>query len=154
MQEDSDADLKVDAQEPENAAEPTGEQLAAGRWASVRAVWLNAVALAVVLVVTLLLLNNGSIAIYDEAVYAAQAQALVDGSWVSERSAADLDPEGIANPLFDSTIVGDGAIAYSRHPLYPVLLVPLMAIGGYSAALFMSVFGVVAAAVCAAFLAS
>lgn len=123
------------------------------RWTSVRMVWLHALALALALVLTLLVVNNGSIAIYDEAVYASQAAALVDGSWIADRSAADLDPEGKANLLLDSTIVGDGAIAYSRHPLYPLLLVPLTAIGGYSASLLLSVFGVVSAAVCAAFLA-
>lgn len=126
---------------------------ATGFWTSTRVLWLNVFALSVLLVAMLSLLGNGSIAVYDEAVYAAQAQALVDGSWVSPRSASVLDPEGLANPLLDSKVVAHGVIPYSRHPLYPVLLVPLTAIGGYSASILMSVVGVVLAAVCAAFLA-
>lgn len=117
------------------------------------AVWLNATLLAFVLVAILLVVDNGSMSVADEAVYATQAQALVDGSWTSPRPVPDLDPDGAMVPLIDSDVIGDRVVAYRRHPLYPVVLMPAIAVGGYSAALFMSCFGTLAAAVCAAFLA-
>jgi hypothetical protein len=53
----------------------------------------------------------------------------------------------------DSSVRGDRVVAYSRHALYPLLLVPAFALGGYSGALVVSVLGLVGAAIAGAFLA-
>lgn len=126
-------------------------EAALGRDGSSRRVWIHALALAVVLAGLFVFVDNGSISVADEAVYATQSQALVDGSWTSPRPAPDLDPEGRGIPLVDSVVVGDRVIAYQRHPLYPILLVPAVALFGYSGALAMSAIGVWCAAVVAAF---
>lgn len=123
------------------------------RWVELPTLWWNVLALTAVLTAVMFTTDNGSIAIFDEAVYATQATALSEGSWVAPRGATDIDPFGVAEPLMDATPVEGGSIAYSRHPLYPVLIVPWIALGGYSAALLLSVVGVVGSAVCAAFIA-
>ena len=126
---------------------------AQSRWISLSTLWSNVAIVAAVLFGILVVIDNGTIAIFDEAVYATQAQSLADGSWVGPRPALDVDPNGAANPLLDSTSVGRGAIAYARHPLYPLLLTPAWAVGGYFGTLLVSATGVLAAATCAAFLA-
>lgn len=137
--------------------EPTYEQRIdsswSDRWRTLKFLWWNTAALAVVLAGIMAVADNGSIAIFDEAVYATQATALSEGSWVAPRGAIDIDPLGLAEPLIDAVPVGDGSIAYSRHPLYPLLIVPWIEFGGYSAALLLSVAGVVGAAVAASFIA-
>ena len=123
------------------------------RWSSLRLLWLHAALLAAALVIVVAVVDNGSIAVNDEGVYATQAQSLSEGSWWSQRPAADADPDGAAIPLMDSTVRGDEIIAYGRHPLYPLVITPAFEIGGYSGALFTSAAGVLAAALAAAFLA-
>lgn len=134
-----------------SAPDGTIEQAGPDQERSVRRVWIHAVALALVLAGLFAFVDNGSIAVADEAVYATQSQALVDGSWTSPRPAPDLDPTGSGVPLVDSVVVGDRIIAYQRHALYPVLLVPAVALFGYSGALAVSAFGVWCAALVAAF---
>lgn len=124
-----------------------------GRWSGLRLLWLHAALLAVALVIVVAVVDNGSIAVNDEGVYATQAQSLSEGSWWSQRPAPDADPDGVAVPLMDSTVNGDEIIAYGRHPLYPLVITPAFEIGGYSGALFTSAAGVLAAALAAAFLA-
>lgn len=108
--------------------------------------WKHIVALGVVLAAIVPLFASGDIASPDEGLYSAQAAALADGSWWSERPAPDLDPDGSMDPLRPGAVDGREHLLYSRHPLYPLLLAPLYALGGSAAMLLLSVVGTVAAA--------
>lgn len=124
-----------------------------GRFTSLRTLWLNAAALAVVLVAGLALMHPSSVIVPDEGVYLAQADALSQGSWRMERLAIDVDPEGELDRLSSATILGDYAVPYARHALYPVLLTPFFWLGDYGGTLILSVIGAWGTAVSAAFLA-
>lgn len=114
-----------------------------------RGFWTGAGALAVVLVALLPVIDNGYIAVPDEGVYSAQAANLAEGSWWSERPWPDLDPDAEHIPLLDSVVDGDRLVPYSRHPLYPLVLVPGFLLAEQGGMLLISVFGTWAAAVAA-----
>jgi len=111
------------------------------------------VALGVVLVALVPLFASGDIASPDEGLYSAQAAALADGSWWSERPAPLLDADGSMDPLRPGAVDGDEHLLYSRHPLYPLLLTPLYALGGSAGMLLLSVAGTMAAATATSLLA-
>lgn len=115
--------------------------------------WRHVVALGAILVAFVPLFSSGDIASPDEGLYSAQAAALVDGSWWAERPAPGLDPDGSMDPLRPGAVDEDEHLPYSRHPLYPLLLAPLYALGGSAAMLLLSVAGTLAAATATSLLA-
>lgn len=126
---------------------------APARFTSLRVLWLNAAALAAVLLMLLVVMRPSSISAVDEGLYLAQADALTDGSWSIPRQTADVDPEGILDPLHPEAILGDRAVPYARHATYPLLLTPFYWLGSYTGTLVLSVLGTWGAAVTAAFIA-
>jgi hypothetical protein len=122
------------------------------RFASLRVLWLNAAALAAVLLMILVIMRPSSISAVDEGLYLAQTDALTEGSWSIPLQTADVDPEGILHPLLPEVVLGDRVIPYARHSTYPLLLTPLYWIGGYTGTLVLSILGTWGAAVSAAFI--
>ena len=90
----------------------------------------------------------------DEAVVLTQARSLASGGgWIVEHPFAEVDPEHRFYPVSGST-PGDGGMApFAKHPVYPLALVALDAIGGMAAMVLLSVLGTVACAGLAALLA-
>lgn len=117
------------------------------RSSSGRRFWLHAVALAIILVGISYWLDNGSIAIADEGVYAAQSANLSKGSWSNPQTLPQIDTDGWHNPLIGSAVVGNRAIPYANHPSYPLLLAPFYKLGGLTALLLASATGAWVAAV-------
>lgn len=110
-------------------------------------------ALALVLVGLGLWVNNGEAGFTDEGVYSAQAALLADGSWSAPLPAVALDPGGDRVAITGS-VVGEGRfIPYARHPIYPILLTPAYALGGFAAMMAISVLGTVVASLCGALIA-
>lgn len=90
----------------------------------------------------------------DEAVVLTQARSLGSGGgWIVEHPFAEIDPDHRFYPVAGST-QGDGGMApFSKHPVYPLALVGLDAVGGTAAMVLLSVLGTVACAGLAALLA-
>lgn len=109
--------------------------------------WIHASLLLVALLALIPLIDNGEAAVPDEGVYLAQASNLRDGSWSSLRPAPEVDPDGVFDPVNDGGIDEDRVTPYTKHPLYPLLLVPGVALGGTAGALTLSALGTWAAAV-------
>jgi hypothetical protein len=112
-------------------------------------------ALGVVLVVGLLAVVPVSMSHADEGAALAQAELLNrDGRWALEHPLPAVDPFGEAFPIDLSTRRGatDEYVPFAKHPLYPVLLAPLLGVHPAGAVL-VSVAGGLAAAVAAALLA-
>lgn len=90
----------------------------------------------------------------DEAVVLTQTRSLGSGGgWIVEHPFAEIDPDHRFYPVAGST-QGDGGMApFSKHPVYPLALVGLDAVGGTAAMVLLSVLGTVACAGLAALLA-
>ena len=117
-------------------------------------VW-HVLALAVVLTVGLLAVVPDSMSHADEGAALAQAEILGrDGGWALEHPLPAVDPDGEAFPIELTTRRGatDEYVPFAKHPLYPVLLAPLLAVHP-AGAILLSVAGGLAAAVAAALLA-
>lgn len=116
--------------------------------------WWNAAALAAILVALTPIIFNGQILMPDEGVYLKQAKVLAaTGSWTSEHTTADFDPDGVVTGVSDSPLSQEGVISYHKHPLYPLLLAPAFSVAGHFGALAISILGTWCAAVSAAFVA-
>ena len=89
----------------------------------------------------------------DEAVALTQARSLGSGGgWIVEHPFAEVDPDHRFYPVAGST-PGDGGMApFAKHPVYPLALVALDAMGGMTAMVLLSVLGTVACAGLAALL--
>lgn len=122
-------------------------------WGSLRAFWACALLLLIVLFGLLTWFNNGSVAIPDDAVYAKQAQLLSEGSWSGPRPAAEFDRDGSNSAIGPMVVFGDRQIPYTRHPLFPLLLLPFYKVGGLTGLLAFSVIGAWVAAVAAGLMA-
>lgn len=103
-------------------------------------IWVHGAALAVLLVILIPTTSSQFIALVDEGVYTAQAANLSDGSWAAPRPLPEIDASGRFNPLLAPT-KDDSWIPYARQPLYPVLLSPVFAAGGYQSLLVVSALG-------------
>lgn len=134
----------------EDAGEPEQKSRLDERRASGSGLRWHALALLALLLALIPVIDNGSYALPDEALYAAQAQNLSDGSWASVRPALDIDKDGRWTPLIGSTTFDDKIIPYGRRPLYPMAITPFWKVGGTAGALLLSVFGTWVAAVCTA----
>lgn len=119
-----------------------------------RPLWPHAAGLFVVLVGVALLLGPVARFTSDESAPLLQAQMLADGEgWTVEHPLVGLDPEGTG---FFLTYADGGPAAfapYAKHPVYPLVLVPLTAVGGVLGAVLLSCGGAVLAALAAAGLA-
>jgi hypothetical protein len=114
-----------------------------------RPLWQHAVALTVALLALAPALAGRGLFSGDEGAALAQAELLVeDRSWGFGVPRPDLDPEGVVGP-FDRADVETGA-PFAKHPAYPVLLVPFVAVAGTAGAKLVSVLGTVLASVAAA----
>lgn len=107
---------------------------------------LHALALLLVLCALVPLIDNGTFAIPDEGLYAAQADNLARGSWSQPRPTAAIDEHGNWFVLSGSIIIGSEAIPYVRRPLYPFVASPFWSVGGVAGVLVLSVLGTWAAA--------
>lgn len=114
---------------------------------------LHALGLFVVLLILLGSVWNGFSAFPDEGLYSMQAHQLSEGSWWGPRSAADLDDNGLYNHIVKSQTVGDGQLAYTQMPLYPLLLAAGMFLGGPVGLLVISLIGTWIASIGAALIA-
>lgn len=127
---------------------------AENRWTSRRVLWAHAGMLAVVLFGILAVVNNGFVGFADEGIYSAQVDNLSRGSWSAPLPVPDIDPTGEWNAMVGSTTVEGGRyIPYARHALYPLILLPFFALGGFAGMLVSSTLSVLGASVAAAFLA-
>jgi hypothetical protein len=116
----------------------------------------HAAALFGLLLLALLLTLPDQLAHADEGVAQAQAQLLADGDgWSTPHALAAADPDARAFPLGGSTQREgtDEFVPFSKHPVYPVLLAPFVAVFGIPGGALLSVLGTVAAAVATALLA-
>jgi hypothetical protein len=117
-----------------------------------RPLWQHAIALAVALLALAPVLAGKGLFSGDEGAALAQAQLLIeDGGWGFDVPRGDLDPDGVVAP-FDRADVETGA-PFAKHPAYPVLLVPFVAVAGTAGAKLLSLLGTVLAALAAALIA-
>lgn len=130
------------------ASQPTPSARSEGGWAfrTVRSLWFHAVLLTLILVGLALLVNNGQPALPDEGLYTAQADNLAQGGWGIVRPESRMDHGNEFGALVGSTIRGDQTIPYARRPLYPLLITPFWAVGGFFGTMLLSVTGTVVAA--------
>jgi hypothetical protein len=135
-----------------DASEPVADESVRAdrdRRAAPRPLWQHALALAVVLLALSPLLAGTGLFSGDEGAALAQAELLVEEhGWGFDVPRADLDPQGVVGP-FDRADVVTGA-PFAKHPAYPVLLVPFVALGGTAGAKLASLLGAVLASVAAA----
>jgi len=125
--------------------------LAAGRRTGERPVWLHALGLAAILLLTLPFTRIGGSLISDEGAAVIQARTLDrDGSWIVHQPLARVDPQDRADPLPYVEAGPKGRAAYAKHPLYPLLLLGAYRIAGTSGFYLLSVAGTVLAAAGAA----
>jgi hypothetical protein len=113
-------------------------------------------ALAVVLLALTPWLGTSRLFSADEGALVAQAHQLSSGrGWYVDHPRPDLDDDGRFFPIHLSQIdvEGDRGAPFAKHPLYPVLLAPLDALGGKTAMVLVSLAGTLAAALVAALLA-
>ena len=118
-------------------------QLAAGDVTAPRHLLRHALALLLVLLVVSITSQNGVPAIADEGAVLAQVDHVAGRSWTDpaswriDRPFPDSDPQGEMAPLDHSQLSGDQYLPYSRHPLYPAVLLPAWNLaGGTGAAVF------------------
>ncbi len=116
--------------------------------------WAHTLALAVVLVLGLVVIGPHVAFSSDEGVAVIQARMLRDGQgWVYRYPLARIDPEGDARPFEHGDVGSKGVAPYAKHPLYPLVLAGLDAVGGLGAMLVVGLAGTVVAALLAALLA-
>lgn len=120
---------------------------------SVRFLWINAGVLLVLLFALLAVLRPSYIAVPDEGLYLAQADALVHGSWSIPLEAPEIDPDGLLDQLSPQAVLDGRVIPYARHATYPLLLAPAYWVAGQLGTLLVSVLGTWGAALSAAFIA-
>jgi hypothetical protein len=114
-----------------------------------RPLWQHVLALSVVLLAMMPVLGGSGLFSGDEGAAVAQADLLIEpGEWGFDTPRPDLDPEGVAGP-FDRADVITGA-PFAKHPAYPILLVPFVAVAGTAGAKALSLVGTVLAALAAA----
>lgn len=123
------------------------------RWTRTTWFWLAAAALLVVLTALIPAMNNDSIALPDDGVYAAQAAALASGTWSEPRPAPALDDHGRRSVVVPDFAYGDRQVPYLKHPLFPAVLGSFYRIGGFAGLLAFSVIGTWAAALAAGLMA-
>ena len=100
--------------------------------------------LAVVLGAVFLVVGHHQIADADEGAALAQAQVVAEtGAW-SMPATSELDPTGDWFPVHNSPIIGDQAFPFTRPPLYPATIGPLLEAGGLGAVLGVHVLALVA----------
>jgi hypothetical protein len=117
---------------------------------------VHAAALGLLLLVAMLLTVPDQLGNADEGAALSQTQLLIDGDgWSMPHPLPAADPDGVAFPIHNSDhIVGtDEHVPFSKHPTYPVLLMPFVAGFGVAGGQVVSVLGTVAAAVAAALIA-
>ena len=116
--------------------------------------WLHALALAGVLLVGLAVIGPRVAFSSDEGVAVLQARMLREGDgWIYHYPLARIDREGRARPFVHGDVGSNGVAPYAKHPLYPLLLAGLDAVGGVTAMLVAGILGTVLAALLAALLA-
>lgn len=134
---------------PEAATPPVS-----GEPASTRRLALHALGLALVLVLGMLWVGDGSFSA-DEGAAIVQAEDLADGEpWIRPHSFPEADPEGEWYPLHLGLIGERGVAPFGKHPLYASLLAVGSAIGGWYLMAAWSTVATLAAAVMAARLTS
>jgi hypothetical protein len=113
-----------------------------------RAWCTHALALAVVLAAVFFVVGHRQIADADEGAALLQAKVLsTTGHW-SMPATSELDPTGDWYPIHNSNRVGDLAFPFTRPPLYPATIRPLLDAGGlglvvaaHAAALWLAALG-------------
>lgn len=90
----------------------------------------------------------------DEGVYLAQAAALVDGGWWTERALPELDESAYTDAVIPELTRDSEMVPYSRHPLFPLLLSVGFLAAGPTGALVVSLLALLVAAVASARLAA
>lgn len=129
---------------------PTGN---GQHWLGSRTCFLaSTLLLGLLMVLVLPVVYTGTIAIPDEGVYSAQAQALANGSWTQPRPAPGVispDPtvQARLDPVGPSIVIGDERLPYGRHPLYSVLLGSFFRLMGKPGLLVFSILGGFVAAI-------
>jgi hypothetical protein len=144
---------EVEPLPPIGCTEPSRAENSGPPERSSRAFWLNAAALAVVLLGVLALMHPRALVVPDEGVYLAQAEALTEGSWSVGRDATDVDTDGALSRLLPEATLGDREVPYARHATYPLLLAPAFRLGDYVGTLVLSVLGLWGAALSGALIA-
>jgi hypothetical protein len=108
----------------------------------------HALALAAVLTALFFVVGHRQIADADEGAALLQAKVLsTTGQW-SMPATSELDPTGDWYPIHNSNLVGDLAFPFTRPPLYPATIRPLLDAGGlgtvvaaHTAALWLAALG-------------
>ncbi|MDP9020290.1 MAG: hypothetical protein M3N25_05750, partial [Actinomycetota bacterium] len=129
--------------------------MSVGRRVWAAPLWAHALVLAVALAVSAPLMAPSTATFSpDEAVVLTQVRSLGDGGgWVVEHPFAEIDPEHRLYPVAGAHRGERGMAPFAKHPVYPLVLVALEAVGGTMAMVLLSVLGTVACAGLAALLA-
>ena len=133
---------------PPRLEEPDLPRRAARRWsdrllspvaASPRIWAAHALALAVVLGAVFLVVGHHQVVGADEGAGLTQAQLVQrTGQWAMPAT-SELDPDGSWFPVHNSSILDDQAFVFTRPPLYPALIGPVLEAGGLVAVLVLHV---------------
>jgi len=108
------------------------------------------VAVAAVLTFALIVTRPFTTYSTDEGAAILQAQVLDHtGSWIIHDPARRLDPAGAALPIPKATSGPKGRAPYAKHPLYPLILLGVFALGGADAYVVLSAVATLVAAVIA-----
>lgn len=124
-------------------------------WASPRALWLSTPILLVLLVALIpLVAHRSGLAYPDEGVYAVQVKNLSEQqSWSVQRPAVGIPDVEDRNAVGPDVPLGDRYIAYARHAVFIVVLLPFYAAGGFAGMLVLCTLGTTLAALAAGLLA-
>lgn len=123
------------------------------RWSRLRTFWVVAAVVLAAMLALVPLIDNGSVAVPDDGVYAAQTKLVADGSWSMRRPAAAIDADGRNSAIGPDFVTGDRQVPIPRHPLFISVLVPFFRLAGLGGLVVFSVLGAWLAAVAAGLLA-
>ncbi|MDH3707809.1 MAG: hypothetical protein OES57_17210, partial [Acidimicrobiia bacterium] len=112
-----------------------------------RPLWMHAAGLLVVLVALLPLVGTSAVFSADEGAALIQARRVVeDGTWVGSHPLPDADQEVLGYPVHLAEQTADGWHELTRHPLYIHLVATTWSIGGFPAAMLLSMLATAGAA--------
>jgi len=149
------SDVDVDygpAMAPRQRPLPRARRVLRGLWEA--PLLVHTCILGLLLAALLPFVGTNAIFSADEGAAMIQAKQLARGDgWLTPYAFAAIDSKAEAFPLDNADAGRDGAAAYAKHPLYPVLLAASDRVGGTPAMFILSIVGTMIAALFAALLA-
>lgn len=109
--------------------------------------WKHTVALALLLIALVPVVGTSSSFLSDEGAAIIQGRSLASGEgWIVPHPMPEVDPDGRFYPLVNSERGRHGFAPLAKHPAYAVLVAGALRLGGVTAAVLLSVAGVVVSA--------